>query len=222
MAIAIVQRADDEAGAGSPMALAFGSNVASGNLLVVTTMHSYAGCAISISDTRGSTFTKRVDVVDISQGGNTYVSVWTAPVASSGANTVTLTSSCGSFHRSSIYELSGHNAATPYGGATGPTTNTVNPVKSGSITPTVNGSFLLSFMRNANSTYSFTPMAGFTARYSNTFYFLQDAIQTTAATINPEATASADPNTVKGLSVFVNADAGSTVAKSVFPFFLGR
>ena len=210
MAISIVQRADNEAGATSPMALAFGSNVVSGNLLVVTTMHSYAGCAISISDTRGSTFTKRVDVIDISQGGNTYVSVWTAPAASSGANTVTLTSSCGAYHRSSIYELSGHDATTPYGGATGPTTNTTNPVKSGSITPTVNGSFLLSFMRNANNTYTFTPMSGWTARYSTTYYFLQDTIQTTAATINPEATASADPSTVKGLSVWINAAAGAT------------
>lgn len=208
MAIAIVQNVVDEVFAGSPKALAYTSNVTAGNLLVVTTIHSYFGCAISISDTLGSTFTKRVNGIQLTDAaGGTFVHVWTAPIPSGGANTVTMTSGCGSHAQVSIYELSGHDVTTSYGGASGPTTNTTNPVKSGSITPTVDGSFLLSFMRNANNGYSFTPMSGWTARGSNSYYFLQDYIQPTAATINPEATVSADPSTVYGLSVWFNAAA---------------
>jgi hypothetical protein len=205
MAITVVQQAT-ATGIGTGNTIAYGSNLTTGNLMVVAVLHSYNGCPPSISsDTLGSTFTKRVDNVAV---GTRRAHIWTAPIPSGGANTLTFSMSCGSNSLTAIYELSGHDTTTPFGGSNS-STNTANPVLSGSITPTVNGSFLAAMMFTASGG-SFTPMSGWDERYDSGGLFAQDDIQTTAATINPEATVSALPADVFGISYFINAASGGS------------
>ncbi len=205
MAIIVEQFAEGSAFATSPAPIVLASGATTGRLLVVVAFHTYTGCPPSISDTLGSSFTKRLTIT--SAMNDTDLHIWTAPVASTGANTITLTCGCGLFQRLSAYELSGHDSTTPYGGQAGPTANTTNPVKSGSVTPDVNGSFVLSAMRNVSAGYSFTEQAGYTRRYTASDFLQQDIIQAVAGAINPEATVSADPSTVIGASFWIRAAA---------------
>lgn len=196
--------------------LSFGSNVTSGNRVIVFVAHSYLGCAPTIADSLGSTFTKHVNGTAVSPR---FMHLWSAPLTSSGANTITVTFACGSVSGVYIAEVSGLDGTTPFGGSATNTSNSGNPVLAGSITPTVNGSYLLAWYRNNGSLPSYTPMSGWTEALDSDAVLIQDAIQTTAATINPEATASSTPGNVVGASFFFNATAGGGGSALFRPYF---
>lgn len=181
-------------------------NVTAGNHIVILGAHSYIGCPPTVADSQSNTYTKRVDAVRPTGGG--YFYVWTAPITSSGACTITLSMGCGQFGTIYAAEVSGLDATTPYGGHN-VSPNTANPVVCGSITPTVNGSYLAAIFFN-NSGGTFTAQSGWDDRFNATSSLAQTLVQTTAASITPEATASTSPSTAFGYTAYFNAAAGAS------------
>lgn len=171
--------------------LVFGSNLTAGNDIAVVGVHSYAGCPPSVSDSQGNTYAHPVNAVQPS--GGQYFHVWTAPVGSSAANTITVAMGCGNCPIIIALEVSGLDASTKYEAhATAP--GSTNPVQAGSITPTVNNSLLVSLFRN-NGGGTWTAMSGWTEVDDTSGNQIQTYIQPTAAAINPEGTASTSPST---------------------------
>lgn len=71
-------------GAGNPAQAVFGSNVTAGNLIVVFT-RDFEGISVTITDTRGNTYTRHGGT---ESGTEPRMTVWSAVAASSGACTV--------------------------------------------------------------------------------------------------------------------------------------
>jgi hypothetical protein len=186
------------------------SNVTAGNHIAVIGIHSYLACPPSVSDSQSNTYTKHVN--GTLPSGGLYFYVWTAPVTSSGACTVTLAMACGNFPIIGAVEVSGLNATTPFGGSN-VAANTTNPTYAGSITPTVNGSYLAAIFRNAAAA-THTPMAGWTEVADPGSVLFEDVIQTTAATITPEATLSSTVDST-GYTAFFNAAAAFSAIAAI-------
>lgn len=176
----------------SPLAQAFGSNVTSGNRIIVSVLHSYLGCPVSISDTLGNTYTSRGSQPDLIAGQQLFWYVFDSVSGSSGANTVTASASCGNFFGMAILEVSGTSAYDTTAGqnnaeASGTTITT------GAITPSANGALVLGhFSTQANRTFSQLsfPIANAWERRAFIHY-----IQPTAASITLNITIdSSNPN----------------------------
>ena len=200
MATAVVQQVTGTS-LSNGSSLAFGSNVTAGNLIVVHILHSYAGCPPSVAAT-GFTFTNRVNGVRPTGGRDYYV--WTALVPSTGSLSIDLNMACGTVPIAAAYEISGQDGTTPYGGSN-TSTNAANPVGCGSITPTVNGAFIGAFLWDSSGTASYTPSGSFTERVDTGGAQAMDWVQTTAAAITPEATASGSASTITGYTFYINA-----------------
>ncbi len=195
--------------------LVFPSNLNAGNTIVVGMAHSYLGCPPSISDSQGNTYTKHVNGTQPS--GGDYFYVWTAPVGSSAANTITMTMACGSSRFACAWEVSGLTA-TPFD-VSNVSANSANPVVAGALTTTTNGAFIFAMMRD-NGGGAFTPMASWTERLDSTGHFVEDFIQTTAGSITPEATASGTPSNVVGYTAAFKATSGGG-GTTLRPWILG-
>ena len=192
--------------------LVFGAGVTAGNHVVILGLHSYLGTPPTVA-TSGLTYTKRVDAANNGIRDD-YFYVWTAPIPSSGATTITFSMGAGFMRIAAAVEVSGLDATTPYGGHN-LSTNTTNNVVAGSITPTVNGSYIGALFRNSSGDLS-APVAPFTEQYDTAGQSYNDVIQTTAAAITPSATAAASPSTVEGFTAFFNASAATTFFRPYF------
>lgn len=124
--------------------LALGSNVTAGNALIVITAW-YDGCPPSIADTQGNTWTR-------TRAASGYF-VLTAVAGSSGANTLTFSSSCGTNNGMVYAEVSGLQAS-PFDKFNS-NSSTSSPVTTGSITPSTNGQYIMAtFVHSIGDSYS--------------------------------------------------------------------
>jgi len=144
------------------LAVSFGSNVASGNLIAVQVAHGgttdqltgSGACGTGgLADTRSTPYTNRRFLA----GANVSGSVWSGVTTSAGANTVTMSLAVTQqFRRIAVHEVSGFstydssNATRFAAGACG---------NSGNITPAVNGCYLFGCM-HADQGGDFTMAAG--------------------------------------------------------------
>ena len=185
--------------------LVFGSNLVAGNDIVVVGVHSYAGCPPSVSDSQGNTYAHPVNAVQPS--GGRYFHVWTAPVGSSAANTITCAMACGNLYGVIALEVAGLDASTKYE-AHSVGIGSTNPVQAGSITPTVNNSLLVSIFHDISGGSTWAAMSGWTEVAESASCQIQTYIQPTAAAINPEGTATSSPGTSFGYAVAFKSAAG--------------
>lgn len=178
--------------AASPIAQAFGSNVTSGNRIIVSLLHSYTGCPVTVSDSLGNTYTSRGAQPDLITGQQLFWWVFDAVSGSSGANTVTASASCGNFFGMAILEVSGTSAYDSTAGqnnaeASGTTITT------GAITPSANGALVIGhFSTQADRTFS---ELSFPVSHSWSRRAFIHYIQATAASITLDMTInSSNPN----------------------------
>lgn len=220
MAASVVQRATVQIGAwGTGTTFALPSNATAGNHVIVMLTHSYLGCPPSCTDSQGNTYTARTSGT-LQPSGSQRFWVFTAPVGSSAALTVTVSMSCGNCDIGYVAEVSGLDTTTPYEGAA-VSTNTANPVNSGSVTTSVNGAYVAAIFFGTAGTPSFTPGSGFTERYDTLGLMVEDQIQSTAGAINPDATASSNANTVNGYTAAFKATAGGGGGLVLRPWIFG-
>lgn len=166
--------------------LAFDVNVVAGNTVVILGHHSYSDCKPSITDSQGNTYSARGLRPS---SANKPFEVFTAPIGSSGALTITVHMACGYFMSIAMAEVAGL-IADPYDVQNLNEGNTTSPVDAGSITPTQSGVYIaVLFERPISCTY--TERSGFTMRAQNGYHGYEDIIQSTAAAIVPDADASA-------------------------------
>jgi hypothetical protein len=102
-----VQGSGAYVGTATSVAAAFPVNVTSGNLMVVGVYINGPG-TVSIGDTRGLSFTQQ----ETSTHSSDYVSIWTAPISSGGAETVTIQLGANTYGLISIDEYSYSGGAT--------------------------------------------------------------------------------------------------------------
>ncbi len=144
----------------SPISVAMPSNVTAGNLLVVFISGTPAYSTPSYSDTRGLTYTVAVTGTNVA-GAQSRCQIVLAPVTSSGAQTVTVTSDT-SAKRIRIVEISGVGSPATDATSTG-TADTSTSVTTGTAT-TSNSSVLFlgvaSDDQSASTFNSTTPSAG--------------------------------------------------------------
>lgn len=147
--------------------IAFDSNVTVGNTIIVIGLHSYAGCPPSFTDNLGNTYTARGSRLAL----NTEIfELFTAPVTTGGACTLTAAMSCGVFRALAIVEVSQIAAGNPFDQQTG-TYNALatSPFAAGGITPSEAGEYILAFFSSAGTTKDLSDGggAGLTERDSN-------------------------------------------------------
>lgn len=180
----------------SGVGVSFGSNVTSGNTIIVGIIHSYYGCPASISDSLGTTYTKVVDRNSFGSDSR-YLSVWVGVAGSSAANTVTPTYACGYMMTGFIAEYSGLDSS-PYD-TLGNNESTSTAINFGSITTAQANELVIGVGRSVLGQSSWTGSSG-TIRQSDSSGIYQDENKATAGTVNPSVTA------------------GNTV-NSTYPFF---
>ena len=187
---------------------AYGSNNASGNILVaVISLSDYTGSAKSvtgITDTRGNTWT-RIDGVQSSDGLGD-VEIWYVPSCAAGANTVAAaTSGSAVLQGIAIYEINGANA-TPDQHANAVSTSSSGPFAT--ITPSANGAFIVAGVASSvNQSSGPDPAAGtgFTLDYGNNRRGAEHQIQSTAG------------STSCGFTGYTGSDRFETVIVSFVP-----
>jgi len=192
------------------------SNTASGNVMCVVALHSYAGCSPTLADSQSNTYTKHVNNAN---GANSrYFHVWSAPIGSSAACTLTFTCACGTVVNAFAAEVSGLSG-TPYE-TSSTNAGSSTTITAGSVTPTVNGSYLMMLAASDSSTY--TANTGFTKQFENVGYYAGDLVQGTAGAINPQCTVGGGPSYANGyVAVFQSAGGGGGGGLVARPWILG-
>lgn len=132
---------------GNSPSLAFGSNVTSGNLLIVVYSSQNNTSSSTCSDTVGTTYTK---ALVYSPAGGEYVIVFAGLAGGSGANTVTIGTPGNSYDAIAVMEVSGAEATVDVD-ATYNSGSSANPIASLAATTTVAGDFLLFSFATNNS-----------------------------------------------------------------------
>jgi hypothetical protein len=138
----------------SPAPLAFGSNVTSGNRIIVVLIHTYLGTPPTISDTLGNTYTVRGSHPDIAV--NKFLWIFDTVSGSSGANTVTATYGAGSSYALAILEVSGSTTGYDTTAGMNSATSTSSPKSTGSITPSADGALVVGIFKEGNNTITFS------------------------------------------------------------------
>ncbi len=181
----------------------FGSNVTAGNQIAVAFYHSYPGCAPTVTDSRGNTYTNRVSA-SVVEDTNRYLWVFTAPVGSSGACTVTIAFACGNISNCFVGEVSGLHVTAPY--TTHATkNNTTNPVDSGAVTTVETDSLIVCLFFCDPGGPSYTPGTGYTELIENGGRQVQYKIESTTGSVTPQATVSNNEADTYGTSVVFGA-----------------
>jgi len=137
--------------------LAFGSNVATGDVVVVAIITS-GGSVTSVTDTLGSTYTNDVDINPGTNPNHFNVYVYSAPLTSSGADSVTVVVSAGNLLMN-IFEIAG---ITTTGLSTGSASGSGTAVATSSAPFTSPYGFLVSMGTTGISAETVTPGTGFT------------------------------------------------------------
>lgn len=222
MAAALAQTAQVSDGS-APAAggtIAYGSNVTSGNTLILGLFAWYTAFApTSVTDTQGNTWTKTtIGASNVFITGTTQI--WTAVAGSSGANTVTITASGGAAtYGSFLIEVTGL-ATNPYDTYSATVSNTSSPVSGTSITPSANGAYLVMYKTRGGVFATNTTNSSFVFRAespSNGTNAMADYTQTTAAAITADLNASASGSYPERVITFAfKAATGGAVNKGYF------
>jgi hypothetical protein len=141
---------------------AFGSNVTSGNTIVVSVGWQHATATLTCTDTQGNTYATAVTKKD---AANNNVSVCYAVAGTTGANTVTATFSVTSpFRRINVSEYTGIRTVSPLDGtasASGTAATTTDGVSSGAITTTQSGDMIYGTTVDTNGTQTIGAGTGY-------------------------------------------------------------
>lgn len=161
----------------------FSSDVTAGNGMVAVLNHFFAGCAPSLTDSQGNTWTNIPPNSIVT--GNTGLFVFVAP-AQSGPETVTITTACSSGVISiAEYTPNATAVAANSGDGNAAAFATVNPCDSSAVTTTANGDLILGFFQSSSGAIS--AGSGFTSRAATSLIMLEEKIQTTAGSISATA-----------------------------------
>lgn len=171
MAIALVQHTTkDQASAVSNTTLAYTSNVAANNLLVIAVRAGTGtGQTITITDTVGNSWTNGSINIDVAGGQSQQIS-WVVNTTSA-ANTVTITLNTAASMRIAIYEYSGTATSSPMDIQANIALGTSTTPSSSSFTPNANNELVFAIAGlNAASTFT-----------AGTNFALQDAVPSGSA-----------------------------------------
>lgn len=204
---------------GTSLARAFPTSVVAGNLLVVGLHVVNSGVSVSIADTQGNTYTQAVTTT---ASGHT-VQVWTAPVTTGGANTVTVTLGSSTFAECSIDEYSYTGGATFSLDNTNASSGTSTTASPGSVT--VSGTDLIYSVAGRLDTtgIGYTASSGYSLRWNQFLssgiaygFVAQDCLgATTNQTPSFSLTASAT-----WVAAAISVKANTTGAGGPFPWFI--
>jgi hypothetical protein len=171
MTIALVQSrsgsANDSFGSNDHVNLAYSSNVAAGNLLVVCGLLSNPKTMRgTVTDSQGNTWTAATTAVESADTGATSIQIYYAVAGSSAANTITYTatghnSDSGSVYGVRIFEFSGCASASPLDAG-----NQATAVTSGnslSLTVATTNSLVVAVAVNSGGNGDVTPQTNYTA-----------------------------------------------------------
>lgn len=231
MAFAFVQAqtGSSTAGTGTYTTSAFGSSATVGNTIIaiVTSDGNTASQVTSLTDSKGNTWTKDAETVDVAQATKRYVSVWRAPITTGGTGlTVTVNYDSASSNNSGIcfQEWSSASAFTKdqtAGG--GSTTGTTSPTTSTTGATTVASELVVGGFVSNSTQASFTAGAG----YSNaSFVAVSNASacmesKTVAATGTQVATGTFGTSRAYGAIIITYSEGSAPPASnSNFLFFL--
>lgn len=161
------------------------SNTVSGNTMIILLAWSYNGCPPSFTDSQGNTYTAKASgAIEPIIGGAFWV--FTAPIGSSAACTITLSAACGSIQYGFAAEVSGLQSD-PFDQINGVSDST-SPCNAGSVTPTTNGQYIAALFYRATNATSYAARGGFTKReeWNSNSAAWQDFVQPTAGAITPD------------------------------------
>lgn len=170
------------------------SNVIVGNTIIVLRSWSYSPTNPGYTDGLGNTYTHRGARLNLGPGTNTF-DVFTAPVTTGGACTITQGAGAGQTRWIIAIEVSGLATGNCFD-VENAASDSANPCNAGSITPTQNGDYLAAvFYRIGTSANSYAPGSGWTERHEfagdTHRACMIDQVQAVAAAINAETTAGA-------------------------------
>jgi hypothetical protein len=160
VAISHVQTAGINAGSVSSQALAYGSNVTAGSLLVCGLRYATGGQTVSVSDNVNGSWGARKAVMIQTNDGNGTTEVWIFENAAAGATTVTVSYGVAATLRFAISEFSGAATSGAFDTSAGAEGASAS-LASGAITPSANGA-LLYCVGAASTAATFTAGTDFT------------------------------------------------------------
>lgn len=141
--------------------VAFSSNNAAGNLIVVAIMIGNTTSDPTVSDTRGNTYTEDRRQTQTTDGHRAFV--FSAPNSVAGANTVTVTITGTPTNRVMIHEYRGLATSSPRDQVNSGEADSSSTSDSGNVTTTVANELLFAMTTN-NTTSVITAGTNFTAR----------------------------------------------------------
>lgn len=216
---AYVQHVSGSRGQGTGVGLAFPGNTTSGNAIVVLLNHSYLGCAPTVADTQGNTYTVKgaqTQPGPVPEAGYPYV--FTATTSSTAANTITVSFACGTLNDVLIVEASGLQSD-PFDVQNG-AEFTASPANAGSITPSADGALILACFHRQVVLSATATSSPFTLRDAAVDVAYLTGVQTTAAAISPDITCSAS-STYKVWGICAAFKAAGASIPSVASYFPG-
>jgi len=145
--IALVQHAGKDAGTTSSSSLAFPSANTAGRWIGVAIRAWQAGQTFTVTDTRGNTYRKAVQLNETVDGMS--VAIYYAENIGGGANTVTVSTPMSGNLRLAIFEYAGIATASSLDGTAGAQGTSANPA-SGSATTTSSGDLVMGVLATAN------------------------------------------------------------------------
>jgi hypothetical protein len=168
----------------SPIAVAFDSNVTSGNRIIVMVTHSYLGCSPTVTDSQSNTYSSKGAQPSSAVG---FFHIFTATAGSTGANTVTITFACGTVRQYYIVEASGLIADCYEAQAT--QSDASSPYGAGTVTTTVNNSLILSMWNKEGGDPGITSVSSpMTLDHNTALYADAYGNLATAGNVDPEVT----------------------------------
>jgi chitodextrinase len=185
--IRLVQHAGVDAGNTNAASLAFPAPTTAGNWIGVAVRAGQAGQTITVTDSRGNTYRKAIQLNEDVDG--VTLALYYAEAIAGGADTVSVSSSLpGGLLRFALFEYAGVAAANSFdGGTTAQGTSTT--AASGSFATTVPGDLLIGMVTTANG-QTFTAGAGFTLQErvpaSNSKLGVEDRTQSTAGSTSAQ------------------------------------
>jgi hypothetical protein len=197
MAIAFVQGNNNTSQSGTSVTLAFLSNNAAGNLLILTVRSANFDVS-GVSDTQGNNWTK----ID-SLANQEFCNCWYAPNSKAGANTVTVTfTGSASFVYLAVGEYSGVKVSSPLD-----THNITSGTSSTPAAPSVAataGDLVLGYVEDGNGE-TITAGSGYTIRQNNIGAAYEDQLNVAAGNFAPNFTFGASDRWVAGVATFLPA-----------------
>lgn len=222
MSIALAQAAQvqDTSNPAAGGTLAYGSNVTAGNTLILCLFSWYTAftATLTVTDTQGNTWTKNSLGTSFRTGTSMC---FTAVAGSSGANTITVNAIGGAATGGSVLlELTTGLLSNPFDTFSTAVDNSTSPVNAGSITPTTNGAYIIAYYSRNGIFSSYGNNGVFTVQGqapSNQTNAMYDYVQTTAAAITPDGTATVNGSYhIFGMAIAFKASGSGTTNHGFF------